>query len=258
MVRRPSPRLADGLVTHIAKQTIDVNLAMQQWDGYVAALHDAGWDTVEAPFVNSPDAAFIEDQVVVYKTRAVLTRSGAPERRDEQVGLGDVLRDNGYDIFEMDAPATLDGGDVLKHGSTLWVGDGGDAGRSNDTGRAMLHDVFSPIGGTVVAVPNTASLHLKSSVTALPDGTVIGYDPIVDPAYTWPNYLGMPEEPGAHVVLLGGKDLLISAAAPQSVALLETRGWHCHTVDISEFEKLEGCVTCLSVRLRGQEYPLPE
>lgn len=258
MVRRPSPRLADGLVTHIDKQPVDVALAMRQWEGYVAALHDAGWETVEAPFVDSPDAAFIEDQVVVYKTRAVLTRSGAPERRDEQVGLQDVLHDAGYQTYEMVSPAMLDGGDVLKHGTTIWVGDGGNAGRSNDAGRAMLREVFSPIGGDVIDVPNTASLHLKSSVTALPDGTIIGYDPVVDPSYTWPTYLGMPEEPGAHVVLLGGDDLLISAAAPRSIALLEDRGWRCRTVDISEFEKLEGCVTCLSVRLRGQEYPLPE
>lgn len=251
MVRRPSPRLSDGLVTHIEKQPVDVELAMRQWEEYVSALHDAGWETVEAPFVDSPDAAFIEDQVVVYKGRAVLTRSGAPERRDEQIGLQKILQDAGYDTYEMVSPAMLDGGDVLKHGATIWVGDGGESGRSNAAGREMLRDVFSPIGGEVIAVPNTASLHLKSSVTALPDGTVIGYDPVVDPAYTWPAYLGMPEEPGAHVVLLGGNELLASAAAPQSVALLESRGWTCRTVDISEFEKLEGCVTCLSVRLRG-------
>jgi dimethylargininase len=94
-------------------------------------------------------------------------------------------------------------------------------------------------------------LHLKSAVTALPDGTVIGFEPLVDDAAVWERFLPVPEEPGAHVVLLGGDAVLMSASAPRTRELLEARGLRPVTVDISEFEKLEGCVTCLSVRLRG-------
>ena len=95
-------------------------------------------------------------------------------------------------------------------------------------------------------------LHLKSAVTALPDGTVIGYEPLVDDPTVWGDrVLAVPEEPGAHVVLLGDDALLMSSAAPATAELFERRGYRVVAVDISEYEKLEGCVTCLSVRLRG-------
>jgi dimethylargininase len=93
-------------------------------------------------------------------------------------------------------------------------------------------------------------LHLKSAVTALPDGTVIGWDPAVDDPTLFPKYLSMPEESGAHVVVIDDHRVLMAADAPQSAALLRSRGYEVICVDISEYEKLEGCVTCLSVRLR--------
>ena len=102
----------------------------------------------------------------------------------------------------------------------------------------------------MVGVPLTRVLHLKSAVTALPDGTVIGFEPLVDDPGVWERFLPVPEEPGAHVVLLGGDTVLMSTSAPRTRALFEARGLRVVAVDISEFEKLEGCVTCLSVRLR--------
>jgi dimethylargininase len=93
-------------------------------------------------------------------------------------------------------------------------------------------------------------LHLKSAVTALPDGTVVGYEPLVDDPAVWPSFLPVPEESGSHVVLLGDDQVLMSSDAPLSQALFEERGLDVVAVDISEFIKLEGCVTCLSVRLR--------
>ena len=100
-------------------------------------------------------------------------------------------------------------------------------------------------------MPLTKVLHLKSAVTMLPDGTVIGYEPLVDDPTLWDSFLAVPEERGAHVVLLGGSHLLMAADAPRSAELFRSRGYEVTEVDISEFEKLEGCVTCLSVRLRG-------
>jgi dimethylargininase len=98
--------------------------------------------------------------------------------------------------------------------------------------------------------PTTKALHLKSAVTALPDGTVIGWEPVVDDPARFAEFRAMPEEHGAHVVDLGPGHLLMSAAAPESARLLEAEGYRVSRVDISEFEKLEGCVTCLSVRIR--------
>ena len=103
----------------------------------------------------------------------------------------------------------------------------------------------------MVGVAVARVLHLKSAVTALPDGTVIGYEPLVDDSSVWPAFLPVPEEPGAHVVVLDDSSVLMATSAPRTRAAFEDRGLRVVAVDISEFERLEGCVTCLSVRLRG-------
>jgi dimethylargininase len=248
LVRRPSRRLAEGLVTHQQRVPVDVDLALAQWEGYVAALHDAGWETIEVPPADDcPDSVFVEDTVVMYGDRAVITRPGADERKPETAATAAVLRGLGYDVVEIEAPGTLDGGDVLKHGGMVWVGMGG---RTNQSGVDQLAAYLEQYGARVAGVPVRKVLHLKSAVTALPDGTVIGYPPLVDDQDVWPSFLAMPEEAGSHVVLLGDDLLLMSTSAPKSGALLEERGLRVLAVDLGEFEKLEGCVTCLSVRLR--------
>ena len=248
LVRRPSSRLAEGLVTHIERTPVDVDLALRQWESYVAALHDAGWTTIEVPPMEEcPDGVFIEDDVVMYGERAVVARPGADERKPETAGIASLLGDLGYDVVSIEAPGTLDGGDVLKHDGTVWVGIGG---RTNQAGIDQLTAFLEPYGAHVVAVPVEKVLHLKSAVTALPDGTVVGYEPLVDDPGVWESFLPVPEESGAHVVLLGGTTVLMSTDAPRSKALFEERGLDVVAVDISEFIKLEGCVTCLSVRLR--------
>lgn len=248
LVRRPSSRLAEGLVTHLERRAVDLDLARSQWAGYVAALQDADWETIEVPPADDcPDGVFVEDTVVMYADRAVITRPGADERKPETAGTTAVLRDLGYDVVSIEAPGTLDGGDVLKHGGTVWVGYGG---RTNQQGIDQLTSYLEPYGARVVAVPVQNVLHLKSAVTALPDGTVVGYEPMVDDPGVWSPFLGVPEESGSHVVLLGGDTVLMSSDAPETRRLFEERGLDVVAVDISEYIKLEGCVTCLSVRLR--------
>lgn len=252
LVRQPSPRLADGLITHIERsEDVNPELAQRQWDGYVAALYAAGWTTHEAPPApECPDSAFVEDTMVVYGDLAVISRPGAEERWPEIPAAEDAVRTQGYRVARIEAPGTLDGGDVLKHGGTVWVGNGG---RTNAEGIAQLRSHLEPFGAQVVAVPLTKALHLKSAVTALPDGTIVGYEPVVDDPGVWGGrFLAVPEEPGAHVVLLEDDTLLMSSAAPRTAEEFERRGYRVVAVDISEFEKLEGCVTCLSVRLRGR------
>jgi dimethylargininase len=244
LVRRPGPRLADGLVSHIARQAVDVELAARQWQSYVDLLTGVGWRVVEvAAEDDCPDAVFVEDPVVVYGRTAVLARSGAPERRAETAGVEAAL--DGYEVRRIVAPGTLDGGDVLKIGRTVHVGR---SGRTNDDGIRQLA-AYLP-DADVVPVPVSKVLHLKSAVTALPDGTVIGYPPLVDDPSVFDRFLPVPEEAGAHVVLLGDDRVLMAASAPATAAVFTSMGLRPVTVDISEFEKLEGCVTCLSVRLR--------
>ena len=241
--------MAEGLVTHIERSPIDLDLAMRQWQGYVDALTHAGWEVTEVePAADCPDSAFVEDALVVYGDLAVVTRPGAVERRPEVVGAEKSVRDAGYQVARIEPPGTLDGGDVLKFDGKVYVGKGG---RTNDEGIRQLREHLTPLGAHVVAVPLTKVLHLKSAVTALPDGTVIGYQPLVDDPGVFDEFLAVPEEPGSHVVLLGDDRLLMSSRAPESAGMFRDLGYDVVPVDIGEFEKLEGCVTCLSVRMRG-------
>ena len=251
LVRQPSSRLADGLVTHIERRPIDIGRAREQWHGYVAALATTGWQTVEVPIAEDcPDSVFVEDSAVMFRDTAVIVRPGAPARRGEPAGTAETLRRLGYSVVEM-ADGTLDGGDILKIGDLVYVGRGG---RTDAAGVAEFRRLLEPIGAHVVAVPLTKVLHLKSAVTALPDGTVIGYPPLVDDPAFFPHFRAMPEEGGSHVVDLGGGRVLMASSAPRSAELIAALGFEVVTVDISEYEKLEGCVTCLSIRLRT---PIP-
>jgi dimethylargininase len=251
LVRRPGPRLAEGLVTHIERSSIDVQLADLQWVAYVDALRAEGWEVHEVePAPHCADAVFVEDTMVVYGDVAVISLPGAESRRPEIEAAERAAAGLGLTIERIMLPGTLDGGDVLKVGSTVYVGQGG---RTNAEGIAQLAAHLEPRGATVVTVPISKVLHLKSAVTALPDGTVIGFEPLVDDPSVFPRFLGVPEEGGSHVVLLGGNRLLMSADAPRSAELFASLGYEPVQVDISEFVKLEGCVTCLSVRVRPNE-----
>lgn len=250
LIRRPSPRLAEGIVTHIDRQPVDVSLAYVQWDAYVTALKSQGWVLCEVPVLESaPDSVFIEDTVVMYRGTAIIARPGNDARKPETAAVETMVRELGCRIARIEAPGTLDGGDVLKVADTIYVGLGG---RTNRAGIEQFSHIVEPLGAQVITVPVTKVLHLKSAVTALPDGTIIGWDDAVDDASVFSNYRAMPEESGAHVVVIDEKTLLMAADAPRSADLLRSLGYQVICVDISEYEKLEGCVTCLSVRLRDR------
>jgi dimethylargininase len=248
LVRAPAATLADGLVTHIKKKKVDLELADQQWDLYVAALNAAGWETIEVePRDDLADSVFVEDTVVMLGNLAVISNPGADTRKPETEATEKTLRELGFTIERIVEPGALDGGDVLKVGKTVYVGRGG---RTNGEGIRQLRAIAATRGYNVIAVPVTKALHLKTAVTALPDGTVIGYPPLVDDARVFERFLPVPEAHGTAVVELAPDTLVMSSAAPKSADLFRELGYNVITVDISEFEKLEGCVTCLSVRLR--------
>jgi dimethylargininase len=235
-------------VTRQERVPIDVELAMHQWLAYVETLHGAGWAVSEIePVENCPDAVFVEDAIIVFDDLAVIARPGAPSRRPEVAGAEEAALRIGLDIHRIEAPGTLDGGDVLKVDRTVYVGLGG---RTTTSAVAQLETLLSARGWVVRRVPVRRVLHLKSAVTALPDGTIIGYPDHVDEAATYDRFMAMPEPEGGHVVLLGDDRLLMSTSAPESADRLSAMGYNPVQVDISEFEKLEGCVTCLSVRIR--------
>lgn len=247
LVRPTSRKLDEGQLTHIERVPVDVDLAERQWATYCETLGTWGFDPVSvAADDDLPDSVFVEDAVVVFDDLAVLTSPGAETRRGETDAVAETLRTLGMEHAAIELPGTLDGGDVLKIDRTVYVGQGG---RTNGDGIRQLRALLAPRGWTVVGVPVTKVLHLKSAVTALPDGTVIGFPDEVDHPELFPRFLPVPER-GAAVVVLSDDTVLMAASVPKSAALIESLGYRVVTVDISEFEKLEGCVTCLSVRLR--------
>jgi dimethylargininase len=245
LVRRPSSRMADGITTHIERVPADGGLAARQHAAYANAVGGAGWAVREVAAADDlPDCAFVEDTVVVFDDLAVLTRPGAAERRAEVAGADDAVRALGLEVVRIEEPGTLDGGDVLQAGRTVYVGRGG---RTNGEGIRQLRRLAATRGRTVVPVALHRVLHLKSAVTALPDGTFIAADPSLFDAAVFPTMRLVPEEGGAHVILLGEGTILMAASAPRSAEMFDDLGFDVITVDIGEFEKREGCVTCLSV-----------
>jgi dimethylargininase len=248
LVRAPSSRLGEGELTHLDRVLVDSDLADSQWEGYVEALRANGFETIEVPAADElADSVFIEDTVVIFGDAAVLTSPGAESRQAEVAAVRETVASLGLELSEITQPGTLDGGDVLKVGSTVYVGRGG---RTNAEGIRQLRAIVSPLGYSVIAVPVEKVLHLKSGVTALPDGTVIGYADLVDNVDLYDRFLAVPEAEGAAVVVLSDDAVLMSSSAPKTAALIENLGYRVVMVDVSEFEKMEGCVTCLSVRIR--------
>lgn len=248
LVRRPSSHLADGELTHLERVPVDVELARTQWEDYVDAFRTRGWEIVEVPADDAqPDGVFVEDALIVFGDVIVLARAGAEARRGEASTARTAAERLGLEVASITAPGTLDGGDVLKVDRTVYVGA---SSRTNAAGIAQLRGMLEPRGWDVVEVPVTRVLHLKSGVTALPDGTVVGYAPLVDDPEAFPAFLPVPEEHGTAVVVLDPGTVLMSADAPATAALYRDRGLEVVRVPVTEFEKLEGCVTCLSVRVR--------
>jgi dimethylargininase len=245
LVRRPSSRMADGITTHIDRVPADAGLAARQHEAYVDAVAGCGWIVREvAPDDELPDCAFVEDTVVMLGDLAVATRPGAGERRAEVAATEEVVRSLGLEVARIEDPGTLDGGDVLQVGPTVYVGRGG---RTNAEGIRQLRRQAARAGRTVVPVKLHGVLHLKSAVTALPDGTFVASDPSLFDTAPFPTMRLVPEEAGSHVVLMGGGAILMAASAPRTAAMFDDLGFDVIAVDIGEFEKREGCVTCLSV-----------
>jgi dimethylargininase len=242
----PSPRMADCLLTFVERSPIDCNRALRQHTEYCDVLRACGAE-VRTLAVNRalPDCSFIEDTAVVLDEVAVLTRPGAAARRDETAGIERELRKY-RPIERIAAPATLEGGDVLRVGRTLLVGL---SSRTSLAGAMALDEVVCRYGYHVRTIPVHGCLHLKTACTALPDHRLL-----VNPAWFDVNALSGFElvnvpaaEPwGANIACLGNR-VLAAAEHLQTIDLIRRLGFEVHTVAIDEFAKAEGGVTCLSI-----------
>jgi len=235
-------------LTHLQRQPIDLDRARAQHRAYEEALERAGCRVESLPALDDlPDSVFVEDVAVVLDEIAVVTRPGAESRRPETSHIAPVLANHRRVTF-IQPPGTLDGGDVLRLGRRIFVGQ---SGRSNESGIEQLRAVVWPYGYTVTAVPVTGCLHLKSAITEAAPGVVL-----VNPAWVDAAVCGGvsvievdPSEPYAANGLLVGGRLIYPVSFPRTAARLENAGIVTEPVDVSELQKAEGAVTCCSLVL---------
>jgi dimethylargininase len=236
-------------LSYLSRSEIDVTLAAAQHRAYRQALQSLGCRMVELPAQDAlPDAVFVEDIAVVLDEVAVLTRPGAESRRAEGVSVAEVLARH-RSLRTIDAPGTLEGGDVLRVGRMLYVGQ---SARSNAAGAAQLRERIAEFGYEVQPVPIHGCLHLKSAVTQVAEGTLLVQLAWVDPAA----FAGFrlievdPDEAHAANALWVGGGVVYPSCFPRTRRRLEAAGIAVIPVDVSELQKAEGAVTCCSLVLR--------
>ena len=243
ITRDVSPSIARAELTHLDRVPIDYERARAQHEVYRALLQSLGCHVISLPAsVAYPDCVFIEDTAVVLDDMAVITRPGAESRRGEVAVVEDTLA--GYrPLVRIEAPATLDGGDVLVLRDRIYVGS---SSRTND---AAVSQLRSLTGREVVRVDVHGALHLKTAVTRVADDTLLINREWVDvaPFAEW-KLIDAVEPFGANAVRIG--DVLIYPAAfTETRARLEAHGLDVRTVDADELAKAEGGVTCCSLLL---------
>lgn len=246
ITRDVSPSLAQCQLTHVARSAIDIAQADRQHRAYQHTLASLGCRVLNLQAEpDMPDAVFVEDVAVVLDEIAVMTRPGASSRREEGVNVAQLL--SRYRALRaIDAPGTLDGGDVLRVGRTLYVGQ---SGRTNAEGVAQLQAVIGEFGYCVQPVPIRGCLHLKSAVTAVRDDTLLIQAKWIDAA-SFPGFAIIevdPDEEHAANILRIGEALVMPASFPRTAHKLRDAGFEVVTVDVSELQKAEGATTCCSL-----------
>ena len=251
LTRAVSRSLARCELTHLARDPIDVDRARAQHHAYEEALVSLGAHLLSLPEEpDLPDAVFVEDTAVVTPELAVLTRPGAESRRPEVETVARALAPH-RQLAWLTAPATLDGGDVLRVGKALFVGR---SGRTNEAGIEQLRALLSPFGYSVTGVSVKGCLHLKTAVTEVADGAVL-----VQPAWVDPRGFGLrwievdPAEPMAANVVRIGPAVIHAERHVRTRERLEKEGIRVVAVDVSELEKAEAAVTCCSVLIDDRD-----
>jgi len=246
ILRRPGQSLDRGITT-ADLGTPDLNLALQQFDLYTRALETCGLSVeILDPLEEFPDAHFVEDSAVVAPGVAVVSRPGAGARRGEAALMESTLAAH-KPIRRIESPGTLDGGDVLMVENHYLIGV---SDRTNAAGARQLGAILEEFGHTWQTVPVAAGLHFKSSVNVVATDTLLltaefaqaealsGYKHILVPEH---------EAYACNVLLVNGR-LLVPSGYPETLSRLRKLGSEIIEVDTSEFRKMDGGLTCLSLR----------
>lgn len=228
------------------RQPIDVARAIAQHRAYQQCLGELGVRVVSLPTERDlPDCVFVEDPAVVVDEIAVISVMGAARRRPEAESLAAALSDY-RDLKFLREPATLDGGDVMRVGRTLFVGV---SRRTNREAVTQLSDILRPYDYKVKTVEVIGCLHLKSACSYIGMNTVL-----VNRAWVNAEELRQFElidvpagEPNAANALVVNDSVVLPSSFPRTLALLEQRKFRVRTIDVSELQKAESGVTCMSL-----------
>ncbi len=249
ITREISPRFDECEITHIERTPIDLNLARAQHRVYVNALEELGCKVIELPAESDyPDSVFVEDTAFILPEVAIITRPGADSRKPETESITRILAPH-ISLVHVREPATVDGGDVLVLGKSIYVGL---STRSNQEAIDQLNKLLQEYGYTVTGVETRGCLHLKSAVTRVDEKTLLINSNWVDASH----FAGFdlievdPSESFAANCLPIGDAIIFPLAFPKTRAELEERGYKVITVDVSELAKAEGAVTCCSLILQ--------
>jgi dimethylargininase len=246
ITRRPSPLLESGERTHIGRDPIDFAKAMAQHDGYRAALETLGASVIRLDDAEAfPDGVFVEDTALVLDEVALSMRPGAESRRGEVTGVVAALMEF-REVITVGAPATVDGGDIVVSGKHILVGR---SARTNADGVNALTRLTSRFGYSVRPVAMHGCLHLKSGCTALPDGRLLINRSWIDARDLGDfELVDVPsEEPWGGDVAFVGETVVAAASFPRTLETLGAHGYAVRPVDVDEFAKAEGGVTCMSL-----------
>jgi dimethylargininase len=250
LTRPVSASITSCELTHLERQPIDVDRARAQHRQYEQALAALGCRVERLPEEpDLPDAVFVEDAAVVLDELAILTRPGAASRRQETRTVARTLKPYRR-LAAIQAPGTLDGGDVLRVGRTLYVGL---SGRSNRAAIDQMRALLAPLGYAVHGVGVEGCLHLKSAVTLVAaDTLLVNRDWLDVSAFGDLRLVDVDAaEPSAANALWIGESVIHAAAYPRTRRRLEETGIVIHAVDVSELAKAEGAVTCCSLIFGG-------
>ena len=246
ITRAVSPAIAHCELTYLERVPIDLPTARRQHRRYEEVLRSLGVQVHPLPAeADLPDSVFVEDLAVVLDECAVLTRPGASSRRPEGKSIAAALSPY-RKLIPIQAPATLDGGDVLAIGKKLYIGR---SRRSNAHAQEQMRHLLAPYGYNVLGVPISGCLHLKSAVTQVSADTLLLNPDWVDAAaFGGFKVIAIDaSEPYAANALSIGATVLTQPAFPKTRQILEQAGIRTLLVDESELGKAEGALTCCSL-----------
>lgn len=250
IVKTPCAAMIHGITDHPELGIPIYEKALEQHRAYIETLENCGVDvTVLPPDEAYPDSCFVEDTAVLTRHCAIITNPGAPTRKGETAAVEKAVAKfyPAEKIFHIQAPGTIEGGDVMMCGDIFYVGL---SDRTNEEGVRQFAAILEPFGCKVVGVPLTEVLHLKTGVVYLENGVLLAAGEfLTKPAFESYTKIEVPtDEPyAANCIWVNGK-VIVPAGYPKVLAAIQEAGYETLVCDTSEYKKIDGGLSCLSLR----------